>query len=69
MYDLAQSVRKWDTIIQAASHHPLKSHIAIHESIPIIRECNHKSLPLTEYKTFFCKKNLIADKNRQKCEQ
>ena len=53
VYDFSQSIRKCNIIIHRASHHPLKSQMAIHDSIPIIKECNHKSFPLTEDRILF----------------
>ena len=53
IYDFCQSIRKCNIIIHRASHHPLKSQMAIHDSIPIIKECNHKSFPLTEDRILF----------------
>lgn len=63
VYDFNQSVKKCSVIIPRASHHPQKSHIAIHDRIPIIKECNHKLLPLTEWRNLFSQDFLSAGRN------
>lgn len=63
VYDFNQSVKKCIVIILRASHHPQKSHMAIHDRIPIIKECNHKLLPLQNRGICFRRISLSAGRN------